>query len=306
MISPRLATLTPPRLASRLFALLALLACSLCSALAQPAAGAAPDATELRVRYQTVYLRAEDALAGGRLLEAIRIYEDSISLLDGYGGAHLRLAQLYQMRVDETADPSLAASLIPFVAFHFLRCAQDQRLDELMRDTVCGAEVKQRFSPLLVKGAPALLEVTGPRPFVGITHPGALLPLGDVALRVQLSPMSEPVNINVRLPLRDPLDLSEEAFMPARPRLDLSDGLVSSPSPAAPIFVEPPEVKPLSMTPGFVILGVGLAVVGGGVVSALQPEPLKCGRLGDQCPNMIIGVGSALSLFGAGWLAFAW
>ena len=297
--------MTSPRLAARTLALLSL---ALCAPLAAPPrASAAPDAGELRVRYQTVYLRAEDALAGGRLLEAIRIYEDSIASLDGYGGAHLRLAQLYQMRVDETADPAVAASLVPFVAFHFLRCAQDQRLDELMRDTVCGAEVRQRLSPLLVKGAPARLEVMAPRPFVGPTPPGALLPIGEVPLRVQLSPTSEPISVNARLPLREPLDLSEEAFMPARPRLDLSDGLVSSPPPVAPMFVEPPEVKPLSVAPGFVMLGAGLAVVGGGVLALTKGS--DCGLaiyFADQCPNIIIGVGSALSLFGLGWLAFAW
>jgi len=306
---PRPAALASPRPAP-LSALLAALLAALLSAHA-PRAALAASTTELRARYQAVYARAEDALAAGRLLEAIRVYEESLAALEGYGGAHLRLAQLYLRRVEEAADPALAAELSPFVAFHFLRCAQDARLDDLMRDTVCGSEVKRRLSPLLVKGAPVSLEVLAPRPFLGAAAAGALLPLGDVALRAQASPAAEPRELTARLPLREPIDLSEEAFMPARPRLDEGGGLVSGPPPAAPLFAEPPPPRPSRLPPA-ALLGAGAVAAGVGAY-LLREQMVKinannyAGGYGSAIPSIALTVsGAALTVFGVGWLAQRW
>lgn len=296
---------------------LATLAVSACVC-APSRACAAMGTAELLARYQEVYQRAEGALTQGGLLEAIRIYEESLSALDGYGGVHLRLAQLYQQRVDETATPGIAAELLPFAAFHFLRCAQDGRFDALMRETVCEPEVSQRLSPLLLKGNPARVEVYAPRPFIGEARTGALLPVGEVQLRAQLTQGSEPVDIRAQLPLREPLDLSEEAFMPARPRLDFGEGLVAAPPPLAPAFNEPPPhpAAQRSRVPGAVMLGVGAALTAFGGVKKYQntqnvnnpANQMRCfgNTLGSECPTLILGVGIALAVFGSGWLAFAW
>ena len=287
---------------------LAALAVSACVC-APSRARAALSTAELLARYQEVYQRAEGALTRGNLLEAIRIYEESLSALDGYGGVHLRLAQLYQQRVDETATPGIAAELLPFAAFHFLRCAQDGRFDALMRETVCEPEVSQRLSPLLLKGNPARVEVYAPRPFIGEARSGALLPVGEVQLRAQLTQGSEPVDVRAQLPLREPLDLSEEAFMPARPRLDFGEGLVAAPPPLAPAFNEPPPhpAAQRSRVPGAVMLGVGAVVTTFGAIKKYEAK-MTCFHpmIGKECPSLVLGVGIAISVFGTGWLAFAW
>ncbi len=311
--------MTPPHSLTSLVHRLALVTLSLSVCVCRaPRAEAQAGTKELLARYQEVYQRAEGALTRGGALEAIRIYEESLVTLEGYGGVHLRLAQLYQRRVEETANPALAAELLPFVAFHFLRCAQDARLDELMRETMCEPEVSQRLSPLMIKGTPARVEVYAPRPFLGEVRSGALLPVGGVVIRAQLTQVSEPVEVQVTLPLREPVDLSEEAFMPARPRLDIGDGLVAAtPPPQADLFAEPlpPPSAQRSRVPGAVLLGVGAVMTTFGGIKKYQngqqlddTQKMKClgSTIGSECPTLILGLGIAMSIFGAGWLAFAW
>ena len=288
--------------------------------LGTPQVSAEELSSEQEAAYQEVYTAAESSVKAGRLVEAIRIYEGSLGELKGYGKVHLRLAQLYVKR-DERAWRAQ-------VAYHYLRCAQDARFNAFMRDQLCGTEVKSRFTTLTLSGTPHRLEVITPELFAGPVQEGALLPRGQVSVRLWRSAGQPPEELTLELPLSAPLNVKPRSYLPPRPKLrggllgdtgSLSASTSPTPQeggaealPAVPLGTGALDVSsppPLPHTaglprwPAYALFTLSAASVVGAITTHGKTDiPL----MGEGLSQLFWGTSAAFLVMGGGWLALSW
>lgn len=267
--------------------------------------------------YQEVYLSGELLVKKDRIKEAIKVYSGALKELRDDGRVHLRLAQLYEQLKD--------SSKFGWIAHHYMMCTRDQNMDSLIRDQICEREVKSRFSPLLISGAPNQLEILAPEPFHGVTTPNVLLPNGSIVLRFLRRGAQQSEVINLRLPLQAPFDLGPKSFMPTRPKLSASELLGNStlnanqdeaivppsPSPTDPFAVTTPQNVPakafqLPQWPAYLLFVLGVASAGVGVYTYLNIEDFSGNYLGEELPIVLFGSAAASVVIGGSWLAISW
>jgi|GEM_PF-1800241 len=273
--------------------------------------------------YQEVFLTAESLVKQGRTREAISVYKGALRELQEDGRVHLRLAQL----TEQLKDPTLSA----WVAHHYLMCHRDQRLDRLIRDQICQRELRKRFSPLRVTGAPVALELLAPAPFIGPVTPNMNLPNGPLKLRFQRQGATQPEVLDVMHPSAEALNLGPKSFMPSRPKLSASELLGTStrtpqiqpsadtkgealpPRPAQdpfavtdPSTVSPPRAVSLPQWPAYLLFSLSVASAGAGAYFYMNIDQFRKNYLGKELPNVLWGSSAAMAILGGGWLAISW
>jgi hypothetical protein len=273
--------------------------------------------------YQEISSQAERYVEELKLIEAIRLYEDLIDSYGTFGKVHFRLGQLYLKRVTVDASPEFVAQMKAFAGFHFLNCTKDPKVSAIIKTQVCEKGLKPLLSPLHLRGEVKSAQVLSPRPFQGRFISGDLLPNGPISIEVVTLESATPQLFNLQLPSQVPLNVSSERFIPARPQLK-GDGLLrgsppldqATTPPRAPLFVtekvKPKEEYTPSLIPGWVLVGVGAALVTTGVTLYLDrvssPErTFEFDKLYPaDLPAYIWAPGAVLSMAGTGWLVWAW
>ena len=178
------------------------------------------------------------------------------------------------------------------------------------------------LSPLVIKGEIYSVTVIQPRPFQGTFRSGGLLPNGDVVLKVKKSADQPAQKMNITLPLAEPLNLSEDRFMPARPKLEGKGLVEDSPNllsitppktQRTPLFVSTPQAprSKISKIPGYVLSVLGVGLIGTGVYfytlrekDVISFDKEYPGEGGFPAYFWIPGL--AFSGIGAGWLWWTW
>ena len=273
--------------------------------------------------YQEISSQAERYVEDLKLIEAIRLYEDLIDSYGTFGKVHFRLGQLYLKRVTANVSPEFNAQMKAFAGFHFLNCTKDPKVSEIIKTQVCEKGLKPLLSPLNLRGEVKSAQVISPRPFQGRFTSGDLLPNGPVSIEVVTPESAAPQPFNIQLPSETSLNVSSERFIPARPQLQ-GDALLqggstldqTNSSPRAPLFVaekvKPKEEYTPSLLPGWILAGVGTALVTTGIILYLDrvssPErTFEFDKLYPaDLPAYLWAPGAVLSLAGTGWLVWAW
>jgi hypothetical protein len=133
---------------------------------------------EVLARFNRIAQKAAQARLAGGDKAAIVIYEEA--LLDpkytNYGGIHLRLGQLQKVAKRNSA-----------AAFHFRRCIEDTRVDQIDRDIICKNGFDGVTTTLTIENLPfdAQVTIVEPIQFAGPFTSGSRLPKGQVQLEVK-------------------------------------------------------------------------------------------------------------------------
>ena len=288
--------------------------------------------------------QAEQKVRDGKILDAIRIYESSLSELKSTGKVHLRLGQLYQKRINPKMSNNFNAEMKAYAGYHFLKCLDGQDVSKLVRKQVCERELTPLLAPLKFRGVSGTtVEVLNPRPFQGFIKSGAFLPKGPVTLSVYNTSQRSPQQINVTLPHSKPLDFSPARFIPARPKLEQSStaegiqlslgdapassqdktktSLPSSDREQLPKDSQSPQLsfnnthsgdvntQSISRVPGYVLTALGVSLISAGVafhfIRADDPAGFDKDNPADL-PMYLWAPGLVLTGAGAGWLIWTW
>lgn len=214
-------------------------------------------------RFNAVAQRAEAALQRGGPEAAVEIYEEAL-LEEALGHFHLRLGQLKQ----DLGQPAEAA-------FHYQMCGEDDRVDPIDRQLVCGKGLEATTSILTIDGLPegSTVVLQQPGAFAGPVSTGARVPRGTLTMVVE-APGREAKASTVQVsdaktvwvaalgPLRKGVgELDETPTRADGGEVNIPDGFISS----DPIITEKPP--PSSDTPwGIYSTGVtGAALLGAGL-----------------------------------------
>ncbi len=222
------------------------------------------------LRYNEVALKAEQAFAKGGTPAAIRVYEEALltDAMAGYGRIHLRLGKLYR---DQGRNPEAAS--------HFRACRADDRVDQVDRDLICLEGFNAVTAPLTIAGLPDRGEaiVIEPRLFAGPFRSGDRLPLGNVQVMVE-APGREAKASTITLD--GPETWQAVVGLSRRAGPLVPDGFVGDEGrdddpfaqgdpfvQADPFLGAPPDERDDGAVrwPAYTALGVGLAMVAGGV-----------------------------------------
>ena len=275
--------------------------------------------------HQQDVIQAEELINAGQIDLALQLYEQILVRYNRRttyeiseaerGKIHLRLAQLYQKKVKQEPTPEIAFELEARSAYHFLQCSRAEGLSSMLREDICGAQVKQRLRPLQVKGEVEQIIVRHPVPFQGPIKPGGLLPKGMVSLEVIVNKKRAPEYRVVSIPQTQPLIFMATDYMPSRPRMKNPAGLVLRPEGQSVGFGDASDqrgpssnsMRDVPTTPGYVMIGIGLAAfIAGGVIhfGDFTDAEIAAGKSRSVAWSMISG--ATLVTLGGGWVAFTW
>ena len=279
-----------------------------------------PQLSMAQSQHELRVVKAEELIARGSLPQAIEIYELALSdLLSGktqyeqseIGKIHSRLGQLYIKSMLRASNGDFAIEFQAKAALHYLKCVQVKELSSIIRERVCAPKVEELLTPLRVIGDPHHIEVLHPAAFRGKTGNGRLLPRGLISISYRKNESSLAEQRLIKLPQERPLDFTERSYMPPRPLLNSSNGLVLKPVPNSPEYklyqsaleAGPNQGSHIPMAPGILMTGIGVGgLITGGVIQGLDIYV----PMGDQGVKALYIAGSVLTALGAGWLTWAW
>lgn len=259
--------------------------------------------------HESLVVKAEEALAKGRLDYSIETYETALQIHLSQtnpddaelGKLHSRIGQLYIKKMRTEPRPEFSLDYRAKAAFHYIKCTESKELSQVIKSSVCESQVKQLTAPLLTIGEAYLIRVIHPTYFKGSISSGQLLPKGLVSIEFQKKVNSPLEKQLIKIPMANPLDFSEKNYMPPRPLLQNAAGLVlDSPELSKSLYQNKTSIPRL---PGYILAGVGLICLGTGAILQLSEVPNPMGKQGQDLIYLSGGISLGL---GAGWLIWAW
>ena len=259
--------------------------------------------------HESLVVKAEEALTKGRLDYAIETYENALEIHVSQkkpddaelGKLHSRIGQLYIKKMRTEPHPELSLDYRAKAAFHYIKCTESKELSQVIKSSVCESQVEQLTAPFLTIGEAYLINVIHPTYFKGPIANGKLLPKGLVSIEFQKKVSSPLEKQLIKIPMATPLDFTEKNFMPPRPLLQNSSGLVlDSPGINKSSYQTQTSVPRL---PGYILAGVGLIGLGTGAILQLSGVPNPMGKQGQDLIYLSGGISIGL---GTGWLLWAW
>ncbi len=203
---------------------------------------------EFTKQFNELARAAEAALRAEGPDAAIRLYEEGLlGPLGEYGRISLRLGQIYQ-QAGRSAD----------AAAHYRACQDDPRVDAVDREMICRDGFDAVTAPLAIDGLPprARVVVVEPARFAGPWREGARLPLGPARLVVD-APGRQRAEAEVQVAAPE----TRWAAVVGPP----IESVMQLPVVVSPPADEEPSGAGGSPWPAFVLGGVGLGLVGGGL-----------------------------------------
>ena len=221
---------------------------------------------QLLERFNELVSRARAAEADGR--EAvIQVYSEAIvdPSYEAFGQIHLKLGQLQQ-----------AAQRRAEAAYHFSKCIEDHRVDPLDREIICAAGFDENTTTLLLEDMPrrAQVLILEPELFGGPFQSGQRLPVGSIRLVVEV-PGHFPHETVIRLdrPRKWRVEIGmKRRSQPLIPDEFLEEAPLAESRPASTVDYSdpPPEAESGASLPYWIVGGVGLAMVAGGLIVGNQ------------------------------------
>ena len=280
-----------------------------------------PHQAQAESAHERAVIHAEELIAKGSLAEAISQYESTLNVLlsqeldsEGrgeVGKVHSRLGQLYLKRMLKAPSGDYALDYQARAALHYLKCVQINELSSIIRERVCAPKVEQLLTPLRVVGKPYRLDILHPVAFRGATSNGQLLPRGLVSISYQKTVTTPAEQRLIRLPQETPLDFTERSYMPPRPLLNSTKGLVFKPIPSSPeyklyqraIAQQSNSAQKTPIVPGILMAGVGIAgLITGGVIDGLSIDV----PMGNEGVKALYIAGGVFTALGGAWLSWTW
>lgn len=218
---------------------------------------------ELLERFNRLARRARNAEYEGPAA-VIKIYAEAIldPEYEAYGQIHLKLGQLLKKqgrRVD--------------AAYHFRKCFQDHRVEELDRNIICKTGYEDTTTTLEIVDAPprSRVVILEPSLFSGPFESGGRLPLGRIRLVVEVPgyyPHESTVNLDgptrwvTELGMKRPKGpLVPDSFLGDSQKKESSEALAEE-----TIAPPPAQAKGPSTIPYWIVGGVGAAVGTVGII----------------------------------------
>ena len=217
-------------------------------------------------RFNELVSRARAAEADGR--EAvIKVYNEAIvdPSYEAFGQIHLKLGQLQQ-----------AARRRSEAAYHFSKCIEDHRVDPLDREIICAAGFDENTTTLVLEDMPrrAQVLILEPELFGGPFRSGGRLPMGPVRLVVEVPGhfphetvlrLDRPKKWRVEIGMkRRSQPLIPDEFLEEAPLVE------NRPTETVDYSDPPPEAASGTNLPYWIVGGVGLAMVAGGLIVGNQ------------------------------------
>ena len=134
-------------------------------------------------KYQVLASEAENLINQGNFNQGIDLYVKSLKTIN-HGRIHLRLGQLYQKRADNASNQMQYQEDFALAFYHYQKCIQDQKVDDLDRQLLCQTPFDAMSHPLFVTGKYKSIFLDKPMVLRQEFISGSKLPRGDVEFRV--------------------------------------------------------------------------------------------------------------------------
>jgi hypothetical protein len=133
--------------------------------------------------YQALASDAETLINQGNFNQGIELYIKSLKTIN-HGRIHLRLGQLYQKRAENASNQMQYQEDFALSFYHYQKCIQDQKVDELDRQLLCQTPFDTMSHPLFITGKYKSLFLDKPIVLRQEFISGSKLPKGDAEFRV--------------------------------------------------------------------------------------------------------------------------